>query len=114
MSLAKQSVPIVTNSSGVASATVRGAMVIRCVDLELGTLSTPDISITDEPTGTVMLSVTGVATDKRYIPAILGTDSSGANVAGAALPFPVATRLQIDVTGGGDTKTGRLVLLYER
>ena len=114
MSLATKSVPIVTDGTGVASATVRGVCVVRCIDFELGTLSTPDIDIIDAPVGTVMLSVDGVATDKRYIPTILGTDTAGANVAGAALPFPVMGRIQIDVTGGGASKTGRLVFLYER
>jgi hypothetical protein len=114
MSLAIKSVPIITDGTGAASATVRGVCVVRCIDFELGTLSTPDIDITDDPVGTVMLSVDGVNADTRYVPTILGTDDAGADVAGAALPFPVMSRIQIDITGGGASKAGRLVFLYER
>lgn len=114
MSIALKSVPIVTDGAGAASVTVRGVLVLRCIDFELGTLSTPDIDLTDEETGTVILSVDGVAADTRYVPTILGTDDAGADVTGAALPFPVMGRIQVEVTGGGATKTGRLVLMYER
>ncbi len=79
MSLAIKSVPIVTDGAGAASATVRGAgMIIRRIDLELGTLSTPDVDITDEPTGTSVLSVDAVAADATYYPTIRGQDTTGA------------------------------------
>lgn len=115
MNLRRKSVPLVTSSLGAASVTVsvRAAAIVRCIDFELGDLSTPDIDITDEPTGTVLLSVNGVAADTRYIPTILGTDDAGADVVGAGMAFPVMGAIQVEVTGGGDTKTGRLVILLE-
>jgi hypothetical protein len=115
MTFRRKSVTLTTDGTGAASRTlsVRGAAVLRCIDLDLGDLSTPDIDITDEPSGTVVLSVNGVAADTRYVPTILGTDNAGANVVGAALPFVVMGALQIEITGGGATKTGYLAILYE-
>jgi hypothetical protein len=113
VALHKRSVPIVTAAGGTFSATVRGVTILRRIDLELGTLSTPDIDITDEDSGVVVLSVNGVNADTQYFPTILGTDDAGADVTGAALPFPVMGRLQIEVTGGGNVTSGRLLILYE-
>lgn len=115
MTFKRKSVPIVTDGAGAFSKTVsvRGAAVLRCIDFELGTLETPDIDITDEPTATVVLGVAAVAADTRYVPTILGTDDAGAAVVGAAVPFPIMGALQIEVAGGGATKAGRLVILYE-
>lgn len=115
MTFRRKSVTLTTDGTGAASATisVRGAAVLRCIDFELGDLSTPDIDITDEPTGTVVLSVNGVAADTRYVPTILGTDDAGADVVGAGLSFPIMGGLQIVIAGGGATKTGTFQLLYE-
>jgi hypothetical protein len=115
MSLRRKSVTLTTDGAGAASTTVslRGMAALRCIDFQIGDLSTPDIDITDEPTGTVALSVNGVAADTRYVPTILGTDNAGANVVGAAVPFVVMGGLLIAITGGGATKTGHFQILYE-
>lgn len=115
MSVVVKSVPLVTDGAGAASATVRaGGVILRAIHVEIGTLSTPDIEITEEPEGTTVLSVVGVAADTRYVPTMEGADDAGAAVTGSALPVPVLDRIQIAVTGGGDTKSGRVVLLLER
>ena len=115
MSLAVKSVPIVTDGAGAASVTVRaGGLVLRAVRLELGTLSTPDITLTEEPGSTAILAVTGVAADTTWYPTVLGDNGSGVDVTGAALPIPVYDRILVVVAGGGATTTGRLVLMYER
>lgn len=115
MSFKRKIVTLTTDASGDASTTisVRGAAVVRCIDFDIGDLSTPDIDITDEPSGTVLLSADAVSASARYVPTILGTDNAGANVAGAGMAFPIMGGLQVVIAGGGDTKTGTFTLLYE-
>lgn len=113
MALHKKSVPLVTDGTGAASATVRGVTILRRIDFSLGTLSTPDLDITDEDSGVVVLSVDGLSADDQFFPTVLGTTSAGADLAGAGLAFPVMGRLQIEVSGGGASKSGGLLILYE-
>lgn len=116
MSLLTYSVPIVTAADGSDQTTVRlGPCLIHLVRLELGTLSTPDITITEQPGNKTLLSVTAVAADTDWLPSDLASTAAagGADVAGAALPVPVLDRIQINVTGGGNTLTGRLIFLYQ-
>lgn len=114
MSVQGKVVPVVTASDGSFSATVRGECVLRAVELTLGTLSTPDLSITSEPAGTVILAEAGIATDKLYFPTAVAQDADGADIAGSYVPFAVPNRLEIAISGGGDTKTGSIKLIYER
>jgi hypothetical protein len=114
MSLLTRSVPITTAADGTDLTTVRlGPCVLRLIRLELGTLSTPDIVITEEPGAKTVLDVAAVAADGDYSPTMLGQTTGGVDVPGAALPMPVLDRLQVATAGGGDTKTGRLIFLYE-
>lgn len=96
---------------------------IRALELQLGSggtaLSTPDIDVTDDTYSKSFLSVNGVASDTVYFPsefleaddgtsaALVGTGMKGAT---AAVCMGV---LKVVVTGGGDTKRGRLVVLYD-
>lgn len=115
MSLQVKSVPILTDGDGEATVTVRaGGCIVRAIRVELGTLSTPDFAITEQPGDTAILTVAGVAADGTFYPSVLADDEEGADVAGAALPIPVFDRIQIVVAGGGAAKTGRLILLLER
>jgi len=115
MSLLTKSVPINTVADGSDLVTVRlGACVLRAVRVELGTLSTPDIAITEQPGNTSILSVSGVAADGTYYPSVLADNASGVDVVGAAWPVPVLDRIQVAIAGGGDTTSGRLIFLYER
>ena len=114
MSLLVRSVPIVTAADGTDLTTIRlGPCVLRLIRFELGTLSTPDITITEEDGGKVLLDVAAVAADTDWIPAVLVQDNAGADIAGAATPVPVLDRIQIATAGGGATLSGRLIFFYE-
>lgn len=127
MSLLVKKVPLITNGDGDATATVRlGPCVLRMVRLKVGTLTTPDVTITAEPVGTTLLDVSAVAADTDYTLAGKVQDSTGADVASGPIPdgnggvtvnawssVPVLDRLQVVVAGGGANKTGELTFLYE-
>lgn len=116
MSISTRVVPLVTNASGVASATVRaGGCRLVAVKVEVGTLDTPNIDITDEPSGTVLLSLAAQASDGVYQPMFAASDpADGSALAGAFAEPAVFGRFEIAVTGGGDTLTGEITLLLER
>lgn len=115
MSLQTKSVPIVTDPSGADVTMIRaGGVRIHAIRIELGTLETPDITITEDPSTDSILALTGVAASVTKYPTVLGQTSAGANIAGAAVAFPVYDRIKIVTAGGGDTKTGRVILLLER
>lgn len=115
MSVQVRSVPLTTDGTGVASATVRAAgCKLLAIEVALGTLSTPDIAITDEPSGRDLLSVAGLAADAHYTCGVQLQDIDGTDLTGA-FGVPVVTgRMEIAVTGGGAAKTGRIVLVLER
>jgi hypothetical protein len=114
MSVQTKSIPIVTSAGGAVSVTVRGGCILRKVRVELGTLTTPDITITDEPSGDEILVVAGLATDESYLPARPAHDDAGAEIEGSATPWVIETRLLIAIAGGGASKTGEITLVYER
>src|SRR5258708_23912931 len=115
MSLSTESVPINTDVSGATTRTVRtGSAILRAVDIEIGTLSTPDIAITEEPGAINLLTLTGLAASGRFQPLVHGSDNAGASVSASEVFPTILSRIQIPVTGGGDTKTARLVLLLDR
>lgn len=115
MSILIKSVPITTAADGSDLTTVRaGGMVLHAVRIELGTLDTPDITLKEQPADTTILAVTGVAADATYYPSVLSDNSSGVDVVGAAVPVPVYDRIEITTAGGGNAKSGRVILLYER
>lgn len=114
MSLTTRSVPIVTDGSGNCSRTIRsGGAALRAIDFELGTLSTPDIDITEEPDSTVLLSVDGQAADARWLPLVAGQGTDGSDGDGFTPPI-VMDRIQIEISGGGASRTGKFTLLLER
>ena len=91
--------------------------VIHAFELQLGDLSTPDIDITDDTYSQTFLSVNGVAADTAYYPATKLQTSGGADFdigtgLDAAGPAVCMGVLKVVVAGGGDTKKGRLVVLY--
>jgi hypothetical protein len=90
--------------------------VILGIEVQLGDLSTPDIDITDDTYSTSFLSVDGLAADAAYFPgnwleADTGSplEDNSTQMAGPAVCMGV---LKVVVTGGGDTKRGRIVILY--
>ena len=116
MSIVAERAVIVTNSGGVDQVTVRaGGCIIRGIRLEHGTLAAgTDITITEQPSGDAILTLTNQAADGRWAPTAPGQDDAGADVAGSALPVAVFDRIQVAVAQGGDTKTGVVTLLLER
>lgn len=93
--------------------------VIRALELQLGDLSTPDIDVTDDTYAKSFLSVNGVAADTVYFPsqfleAADGTTAAlvGTGMKGAAAAVCMGV-LKVVVSGGGDTRRGHLVVLYD-
>jgi len=91
--------------------------VVHAIEFKIGTLSTPDIDITDDDYSFSLLSVNGVAADTVYLPSDFLQDNAGADVEApattkSATPAVVMGTLKVAVTGGGDTKRGEVVILY--
>src|SRR5262245_22977744 len=106
MSLATHRVPIVTASDGTDLSTINlGSVLVHAVRLELGTLTTPDITITEEEIGDTIVAEAAIAADKTWYPSVVDTDADSAAVTGSTRPYPVIGRIQVAVAGGGDTKT---------
>jgi len=92
---------------------------IRAIEFVIGDLSTPDIDVTDDTYSLSLLSVNGVAASTVYYPstflaagdgttaALVGTGMKGATTA------TVMGVLKIVITGAGDTKSGRVNILYD-
>lgn len=100
----------------VAVANITGR--VAAVAVALGTLSTPDIAVTDTITGDPILTAAGIAADTRYQPKVVASDpadGTALDTAGdVAYEAPAVIRgVSIAVTGGGDTKTGTLYLVLE-
>ena len=87
---------------------------VQLSDYVIGTLSTPDIDITDGVYGTSLLSVNGVAANTLYRPGIQLQDDSGAGIAGAYASPPIFGTLKVVVTGAGNAKSGTIDLLFSR
>jgi hypothetical protein len=86
---------------------------IRAISLDIGTLETPDVTVTDGVLGTAILSLTGATTDAVYQPAIELVDDTNTGT-GVYGPSAVMGTLKVVVAGGGATKHGRLMFLVDR
>lgn len=91
--------------------------VIHALEFQIGDLSTPDIDVTDDTYSFSLLSVNGVAADTVYLPsdflqADTGSDVESPATTKSAVPAIVMGVLKVAVTGGGDTKRGKLIVLY--
>lgn len=123
MSTTTKQVSIVTDGSGAFSATITAPGRVLAVGLVLGTLSTPDIAITDALTGAAIFSKAGIAASGRWNPRVLEQTAAGVDIAAAEGP-PVVNNvygppavfrtIAIAVTGAGNTLTGTLYFLIER
>ncbi len=92
--------------------------VINAIEYVNTDLETPDIDVTDDTYSKSILSVTGVAADTVYYPSRLlqsdaGTDLEVDTGVKAAGPAVCAGVLKVVVAGGGNTKKGRLYILYD-
>lgn len=104
---------IETDGAGAATVQTNFYGELIAIDLTLGTLSTPDIAITEEPAGTEILTVAGVAADTRYYPSAEAAGTDGAGLTEYA-HVVVLGKLQVAVTGGGANKSGEIRLLVDR
>lgn len=86
---------------------------IRAISLDIGTLETPDVTVTDGILSTPVLTLTGATTDAVYQPAIELVDDTNAGT-GTFGQIAVMGTLKVVVSGGGATKHGRLMFLVER
>lgn len=114
MTLLVRTVPINVAADGTDLTTVRlGPSVLRMIRVELGTLSTPDITITEQDNNKNILTVAALATDKDYFPSVLASNTSGVDVVGAGLGTPILGRLEIAIAGAGVSTSGEITFLYE-
>lgn len=92
---------------------------IRAIEFQVGDLSTPDIDITDDTYSLSFLSVNGVAVDTVYFPStfLMAADGTTAALVGTAMkgaaPATCLGVLKVVVSGGGDTKRGRVRIVYD-
>ena len=119
--MSTKTVEIVTDSNGSFATDIPCAGQILAIALDIGTLSTPDLAITDKVTGASIFSKTAIASTARWQPKVEANGVDGAALAAAAGPpavdnvyaAPIAFRgLHIAVTGGGDTVRGTLYIAY--
>lgn len=91
---------------------------IAAIEFQIGDLSTPDIDVTDETYAQTFLSVNGVAADTTYYPNTFreAADGTSAALAGTGVkvgaPAVCMGELKVAITGGGDTKSGKVIIQY--
>lgn len=112
-----RSISIRTDASGAYTYTRAFKGVIHGIEVLVGDLSTPDVDITDDDYSLTFLSVNGVAADTIYFPSEFLQDNAGTDVevttsTKAATAAICMGTLKVAVTGGGDTKRGRINILY--
>ena len=94
---------------------------IYALEFVVGDLSTPDIDVTDDTYSKTFLSVDGVSSDTVYPIGTALVTSAGAAVdalstgdtVGVYGPAICMGVLKVVISGGGDTKKGRLNVLYD-
>lgn len=114
----KKTFNITTDETGAwqAQYSVRGQLLAVFVELGDGgtALSTPDIAITDEPSGDNLLTVAGVASDGKYYPQVITNDPADGTAGDDYTSPGIFGKVQVAVAGGGDTKSGKVHLLIAR
>lgn len=114
-------VHIKSAADGSFSHVVHAAGEILAISLVIGTLSTPDVAITDTLTGAAIFTKTGIAATNRWQPKVKVQTTAGVDIVAAAGPpvlqdvyaSPVCTKsLSIVVAGAGDTLEGDLYISF--
>lgn len=105
-------VAITSDDAGAASIDVRLYGQLTAVALRLGTLSTPDITLTDVLTSVEILGVAGVAANTVWQPRVEVCDEDGAAIADAYDKPAVTGVLRVALAGAGAAKTGEIVLIF--
>ena len=104
-------VTVETDADGEFTYERRMAGVIHGIAIDIGTLTTPDITITDGVWDTAVLTVAGLAADAIYQPVAAASTVLGAASA-TLVPVPIFGSLKIVVTGGGANFTGTIRFLF--
>jgi len=116
MSLEKKSVTITTAADGTFTGYLRVEGVVRKMYLSLGTLDTPDIDISDNDSGELLLSVDGVSSSTCYYTKRLAVAFDGSELTNTANIYTefCSTTLKIAISGGGAAKSGTLTVWTDR
>jgi len=107
-----KTITVTTSAAGAYAGDARLSGQVLAVHVDLGSLDTPDITLTDLDSGDSVLTAAGVAASKVYLPrrvVQLGTD--GTDLAPIDAPF-VGKTLHVVIAGGGNKKTGTLRVAY--
>jgi hypothetical protein len=105
-------ITVLTDADGEFTYERRLAGVVKAIAIDVGTLTTPDIVISDGVWDTEILTVAGLAADAVYHPLAPGHDTDG-EVLGDTLVEPaIFGSLKIEVTGGGANFTGTIRVLF--
>jgi hypothetical protein len=106
-------VPINTATNGTFSVDLRMYGVVVAIAVRLGSLDTPDLTITDGMSGAPILAVAGIAADARYQPRVPMQTKLGVDIDPPVLDSPAVTGIcRIAVAGGGSKRTGSVIVLF--
>jgi hypothetical protein len=114
VSVQVQHLPLNVLADGSLERDVRlGACRLLAVELDKGDLAENyRLTLTDEPASVSLAEIENG--DGRYQIEFGVVDITGNDIVGAYASPVVTGRVHVVVTGGGDKKTGDLVLIYER
>lgn len=108
-----------TNGDFVADAKVQGEII--AIALDIGDLSTPDVTVTDSKTSEAIFAKTGIASSDTWNPRKLATTGAGVDLAAAAGPPAIDNvyvppvclgTLHVVVAGAGSIKSGTLYVAF--
>jgi hypothetical protein len=105
-------IPLHTAADGTCSEELRIYGVVEAIALRLGSLSTATIVVTDGLSGAPILTITSAAASARYQPRVKCQDTGGADIDTMFDKPAVTGRINVTVTGGGNSKDGALIVLY--
>lgn len=106
-----RTIHVLTDGTGAFSQDIAYRGQLIAVQVATGDLSTPDLDITDEPSGTNLLSVNAIAEDTTYYPMVASSDITDGTAGDGWQAPAVFGRLTVAVTGGGNAKSGTIKLL---
>jgi hypothetical protein len=114
-------VEVVTDAAGAFSTDISLSGEVMAVGVLVGTLSTPDVTITDKDTGATLFAKAGIASDGKWQPREVAVTTAGVATADTAGPpitmanyvAPFCMRhAHIVVAGAGDTRRGTIFIAY--
>lgn len=114
MSFGIRRIAVTTDPSGDFTTSVHLYGTLHAVNVELGDLSTPDITLSDDGREVDVLTVTGLATDKFYQLGAQLQGDDGVDLTGAFGAPAITGSLKLTVAGGGATKSGTVTCLVSR